>query len=56
MEKNLTKIEAYYQALTFRRMAKRFMDYAETHDSVKAYNEALFYLKMYKQSCVLAGI
>lgn len=56
MENKINKIEAYYQALTFKRMAKRFIEYAEIHESVKAYKEAMFCIKMYERSCILAGI
>ena len=52
----MTGIEAYYQALTFKRMWLKFRNYAAQHGSKKAYDHAVFCFKMYQRSCAIAGI
>lgn len=55
MENNITRIEAYYQALTFKRMWLRFRGLINQYGQ-KAYRMAKMYFDLFKRSCQLAGI
>ncbi len=52
----MTELEAYYQALTFKKMWIKFRDYGILHDCEKATRHAKFCYEMFKKSYELAGI